>query len=118
MDEISEFFSHEALRLLEESGLDYGTVVQTEGFPAEFPLSTSPTTRDVQLQKRPRKSLQPIPRCSSNSLIDLVKAKRKRAKFSINAREKVAAVRKKGACLRCRALKLPVDFQASDSTHH
>ena len=34
--------------------------------------------------------------------------KRKRAKFNEESRQKVADVRKKGACLRCRILKIPV----------
>ena len=108
MDDIGELFSPEALRLLEESGIDYGTVVQPESPPAEYNPSSTPTQRDKQRKKRPPHSLQSIPGCSSVSLSDLAEAKRKRAKFSIKAREKVAAVRKKGACLRCRALKLPV----------
>ena len=118
MDDISELFSPEALRLLEESGIDDGTVIQPDSSPIEYTPSTAPTQCDEQTKKRPPHSLQSIPGCLSISLSDLAKANRKRAKFSIKAREKVAAVRKKGACLRCRALKLPVKPPACGSTLH
>lgn len=110
MDDISEIFSHEALRLLEESGVDYGTEVQADGLAAEYPPSVALTPPNVHMKKRPRQSRQPVPGFSSNSLNNIVQTKRKRAKFAIKAREKVAAVRKKGACLRCRILKLSVCF--------
>lgn len=113
MSDVNDLFSSEVLRLLEESGIDYGTVLWLDP-PAEYIGSSTPTQCEAQFLH----PLQHVPGCSSLSLGDLAKSKRKRAKFGINAREKVAAVRKKGACLRCRALKLPVGLTSFDSTIH
>lgn len=113
MDDINEFFSPEALRLLEESGIDCGTVFQADEVPVEHKPFTAPAPSGIQMSQIGSQCLYQIPGCSTLSFGSSVKPKRKRAKFDIKAREKVATVRKKGACLRCRALKIPVCFPAS-----
>lgn len=113
MDDVAEFFSPEALRLLEESGIDRETVFQPDKLPVDHTSSTSPAQCEAQTNQNPLSSLQGIPGCSTLPLGNLTKPKRKRAKFDIMAHAKVAIVRKKGVCLRCRALKIPVGLQPS-----
>lgn len=113
MDDVAEFFSPEALRLLEESGIDRETVFQPDKLPVDHTSSTGPAQCEAQTNQNPLSSLQGILGCSTLPLGNLTKPKRKRAKFDIMAHAKVAIVRKKGACLRCRALKIPVGLQPS-----
>lgn len=113
MEDISDLFSPEALRLLEESGINYETVYQ----PDEAPVDHEPPTvsdQSVLTQSEAREmqgvsqSVQRAPKISRLCLGQSAKSRRKRARFDLNARVKVANVRKKGACLRCRTLKIPV----------
>ena len=83
-----------------------------------------PTIRDHRQEERPAsttyhgtmmadysksKSISKVPGCSRFRSATAEASKRKRAKFSQVGRTKVAAVREKGACLRCRMLKIQVD---------
>lgn len=112
MDDFDELFSSEALRLLEGSDIDYGTILQPDELPVERePFATAAPSEPYTNHNDPP-SIHPTPGCSTLSFGPIAKPQRKRAKFDIKAREKVAAVRKKGACLRCRALKIPVRFPA------
>ena len=112
MDYFDELFSPEALRLLEESGFDCGTVFQLDELQVEHESVVTPAPREAHTNQIDPYSYHPTPGCSTLDFENVAKSKRKRAKFEIKAREKVAAVRKKGACLRCRALKVPVRFSA------
>lgn len=107
MDYFDELFSPEALRLLEESGFDCGTVFQLDELQVEHESVVTPAPREAHTNQIDPYSYHPTPGCSTLDFENVAKSKRKRAKFEIKAREKVAAVRKKGACLRCRALKVP-----------
>ena len=93
MESINDFFSSEALELLEGSLVECGTLFQPE---------TSQVIQQGTLFP------QTAPTYSTLTLEAPAKGKRKRAKFDTEARKKVANVRKTGACLRCRILKLPV----------
>ncbi len=114
MGDINDFFSPGALRLLEGSEIDGEQVFQPNHIPIDHNVATAPTNLPAQTpQERPHFS-QRVPRCSTVSLGQLAKPKRKRAKFDTTAREKVATVRETGACLRCRLLKITVGNSALD----
>ena len=100
MESISDFFSPEALRLLEGFEADCGTLFQPATPQAIQPGTLSPIS---------------VLNYSTLALGVPTKGKRKRAKFDTEARKKVANVRKTGACLRCRILKLPVGTLIFDS---
>lgn len=108
MDGYEELISPEASRLLDES------------FSAPRPLSMSPWSP----MNEDRSKLDPpsrihkhgngsyktpqIPGCSTLDFAHDSGQKRKRSRFDENTRAKVKAVRKKGACFRCRVTKTPV----------
>ena len=119
MGDINDFFSPEALRLLEESEIDGEEVFQLNDIPIDHNVATAPTDLQAQTPQGRPHFPQRVPRRSTVSFGQLAKPKRKRAKFDITAREKVATVREKGACLRCRLLKITVgnsvlDLQSTD----
>lgn len=105
MEEINDLFSPEALRLLEATGVGCETTFQSEELPVNDESSTASLQPKVQKKMKTSHSLHCIPGCTTLSPREPTKFKRKRAVFD---REKVAIVRKKGACLRCRVLKIPV----------
>ena len=108
MDEFSEFLSPEGLRLLGEASIDNEYDSQPYSISADQDRSTHPAQCEVQMDQSKTKASQCTTRCSKISLGQPVNTKRKRSKFDEQTRKKVATIRKKGACLRCRALKLPV----------
>ncbi len=112
MEEINDLFSPEALRLLEGTGVGCETTFQSEEFPVDDESSTASLQPKAQKNQRTSHSLHRIPGCKTLSPREPAKSKRKRAIFD---REKVATVRKKGACLRCRVLKIPVSHPEWDS---
>ncbi len=112
MGDINDFFSPEALRLFEESATDGEEVFQLNDIPIDHNVATAPTDLQAQTPRERPHFPQRVPRCSTLSLEQFSKPKRKRAKFDITARKKVATVREKGACLRCRLLKITVGNSA------
>ena len=117
MDPFEEFLSPEALRLLLDSDDFATTADQSLVFTSDQSLSlTTPPTSAVDIpslaggkpiRKRSASNAN-IPGCSTLVLDKTGSAKPKRAKFSAEARAKVASVRKKGACMRCHRNKIPV----------
>ena len=57
---------------------------------------------------KPRRKRVKIPGCSTLNVMDLKVAKRTRSKYEPINRQKVARVRRLGACLRCKAMKISV----------
>lgn len=106
MDDVDDLFSAEALRLLEQSAIDYKTV--SSEVPVDHELRTALPQCETRVKQINSYPFQRIPGCSTLPLGKTAKAKRKRKKFDSKLREKVATIRKKGACLRCRILKVPV----------
>ena len=109
MEDINDFFSPEALRLLEETSFGCETTFQSEELPVNDESSTAISQPIAQKKQKASHSLHRIPGCTIISPGGPAKSKRKRA---ILDRKKVATVRKKGACLRCRVLKIPVSHPA------
>lgn len=114
MDGISDFFSPEALRLLEGSATEHETALQPDELPVHHVHSTALKRYEAPTELGSNQSLQRVPRSSALSLGQVGKRKRKRARLNVEARRKAATVREKGACLRCRVLKIPVSTSASD----
>lgn len=114
MDGNSGFFSPEALRLLEGSSIEHETTLQENELPVHRVHSTVLKQYEAPTELGSSQSLKRIPRGSTLSLSQIGKPKRNRARFKVEARRKVATVREKGACLRCRVLKIPVSTSASD----
>lgn len=110
MDDVDDLFSAEALRLLEQSAFDYETV--SGELPVDHELRTALSQCETRVKQINSYPFQRIPGCSTLPLGKAAKAKRKRKKFDSKLCEKVATVRKKGACLRCRILKVPVGILA------
>lgn len=108
MDGISDFFSPEALRLLEGSTTEHETALQPDEPPVRRVHSTDLRQCEAPRELGTNQSLQRVARTSTLSLGQIGRPKRKRARFNLEARRKVATVREKGACLRCRILKVPV----------
>ena len=59
-------------------------------------------------RKRSTQSSSEIPGCFVFGSVGPKELGAKRAKFNMERREEVARIRERGACLRCRYLKLPV----------
>lgn len=107
MDDLGDFFSPQALRQLGESCNQSDPTSQLEeplraggGFhhhsgPEAFPK---------------RKVSGHVLSTQGYSILDFTKQRRKRAKYDNVGRAKVASVREKGACMRCRLLKIPVSM--------
>lgn len=57
-----------------------------------------------------RRTQAKVPGCSVLSLTDGAKVRRRRSKFDLVRRQQVATIRRLGACLRCRTLKISVCY--------
>ena len=114
MEKIDDFFSPEALRLLDGPDIDCETLFPPEGLVVDQEPTTTLPQHEPRMNGGDNHSNQAFSRPSTDIFGQRANPKRKRAKFDIKAREKVAAVRRKGACLRCRMLKLPVRAPAVD----
>ena len=124
MDPLEEFLSPEALRLLLDSD-DFATTVNepsvtTSDQSLSFITPLAPGVNiPIPDESRPRRkrpaSGANIPGCSTLALDKAGSTKPKRAKFSAEARAKVASVRKKGACMKCHRNKIPVS-ESTDVT--
>ena len=111
LSDAEELVSTQAKQLLELPS------EQLNPFISSFHTSTNKT----QLAKGPNAVAQEdmnvqqdgrtIPGCSTIDLGTTCGRKRKRSKFNDEARKKVAAVREKGACFRCRITKTSVGFR-------
>ena len=110
MDNCDDLFSPEALRLLEEFFDSNNLLIEPNESSLEVEQPELLIDLPWQTQSKPKhpKSQSVIPGTSTIDFPILTGRKRKRAKFDEKARQKVAAVRKKGSCMRCRILKLPV----------
>ena len=117
MDPLEEFLSPEALRLLLDSD-DFATTVnepsvttsgQSHSIITPLAAGVNITIPDESKPTRKRPASDDnIPGCSTLALDKAGSTKPKRAKFSAEARAKVASVRKKGACMKCHRNKIPV----------
>lgn len=114
MDGVSDFFSPEALRLLEGPAIEHETASQSDELPVHRVHSTVFKQYEALTELESNKFLQRVPKRSTLSPDQIGKPTHKRARFDVEARRKVATVREKGACLRCRVLKIPVCTSASD----
>ena len=86
-------------------------------------LEDPPTVRNLSSStpfRRRRKAhvVQNLPGYSVFDFAPVEGSKRKRSKFNERRREEVAHVREKGACLRCRYLKVSVRMCNPGSTRH
>lgn len=138
MEQIDDFFSVEALRLLQDlnpisvpsshsqdlddiekvpnSGLFDSPQAKAKrcGAVPSFPGDdvdevTQARPSDLPQVKRKRCSAsRSFPGCSTLVIANIAASKPKRTKFQSKRRGEVANVRKIGACLRCRALKISV----------
>ncbi len=62
----------------------------------------------MKRKRKRRKSSEAIPGCLTIKSAEAQGPKTKRSKFQPGRREEVAKIRRIGACLRCRQLKIPV----------
>ncbi len=135
MGDIDDLFSPEALRLLDEfindshltsepsgslleadllaldlpeflNGSDLNFEPSGRSLDAELPLLDVPNQEDSK--REPSHKTNQITGYSTLEIPGVTVKNRKRAKFDERSRQKVANVRKKGACMRCRTLKIPV----------
>ena len=103
-----DLFSPAALRLLNEFCNDSGQTFEENGLPLDQ-NHVGPDLASHAPRKRHKAHMAPhVPGCSKLVFSEVASQNRKRARFDQRGREKVALVRKKGACMRCRILKIPV----------
>ena len=110
MDSDEQFFSPQALRLLAADN-----DADPSAFEDSLCLFVDPSSL---MQHHPQQRPLPKPRSIARGLPGTftfriasdVEPKPKRAKFEPERRMEVANIRKRGACLRCRIMKLPVCF--------
>ena len=70
-----------------------------------------------QPQRRKRRSPRDIPGCATlNTEIDKI-PKSKRRKFELKRRTEVAKVRKRGACIRCKQMKISAGTSSHNGTN-
>ena len=117
MDPLEEFLSPEALRLLLDSDDFATTVNEPSATITDHSLSiitplaagvNNPIPHEINPTRKRLTSDDNIPGCSTLVLDKGGSSKPKRARFSAEARAKVASVRKKGACMKCHRNKIPV----------
>ena len=107
MDDIDDFFSPEALRLLDNSPRpalqpnDHFLLDQVRG--AAPPCQTQTKRKDIKFPVN-------IPGCSTLNIGNGIELKRKRGKFDDGDRKETASVRRKGVCMRCGILSIRVSF--------
>ena len=116
MDEFCGFFSAHALHQL-NNFCDTSRLIIEQNVPPSAKVepkeeeNTYSATR-YPAQARPKRKATDfachIPGTSVLSLSNAAGRNRKRSKFDAKSRRKVAIVRKRGACIRCRILKIPV----------
>ena len=88
--------------------MDCERILDLDETPIDYRPATVFTQSVAESNDKNTDRLQRFPGLSTFSTGFLEKPKRKRAKFDTQSREKVAKIRKIGACLRCRVLKIPV----------
>lgn len=112
MGDLDEFFSPEALRLLDGFSHAHSPILQPiDRLGGDEGVNSDPRFTKTTNQKSDSHACD-IPRDMTLDFTDR-KYKRKRATFDDAGRAKVAGVRKKGACMRCRLLKIPVSIKLS-----
>lgn len=110
MESIDEFFSPEALRLLnQEEAILLPPDLPDEVFDFGESLSP-PVPPHFEAKEKAAGSSHAFPGCSTISPADGRPSKRQRKHFDPERRKDVAETRKKGACLRCRVLKTSVSI--------
>lgn len=114
MSDLDSFFSPETLRLLDEFSDHQGPVLQSndqlgdDGGIDSDPASIKTTNQKINSHACDKPGYMTL---------EFTDRKRKRAKFDDAGRSKVAGVRKKGACMRCRLLKIPVSIKLSTAAN-
>ena len=113
---LEDFFSIEALKILEGFDGLPKPLSQSNGFPPSREASDQTQKTLTQPQRRKRRAPINIPGCATlNTEIDKF-PKSKRRKFELKRRTEVAKVRKHGACIRCKQMKISVGtFSLSDT---
>ena len=121
-DLLTEFFSPEALRMLEECATSSGLAGQPSCFGSDIPnrspyqeiepnaenQNISTPICDPIKKRKPATSQESLPGLYTFSMRSTVKTKRQRTTFDLQRRKEVARVRQRGACLRCQSLKISV----------
>ena len=113
MNDHDDLFSPEALRLLDESCDGSRLIIEPNGFSLDEQQPAIDRNRRARRSRNGRHWDAHIPGQSIIELPFCSRRNRRRAKFDKESRKKVAIVRKKGACMRCRILKIPVSYQTS-----
>ena len=112
MDNDEEFFSPQALRLLAaDSDADLLALGDSHCLFADDSSVMQPQ-RPQETTSKTRSVARGLPGTSTFCVASNAEPKPKRVKFEPERRIEVARIRKRGACLRCRVLKIAVSFCA------
>ena len=106
MDDCEKFFSAEALQLLQ--GVDYGSSPSTYSLFHTVAIPPLPYLSPLETNAHALSAGHTPHGCSPPSAEDISLPEPKRARFSEERREAVTQVRRQGACLRCRVMKISV----------
>lgn len=110
MDDTDDFVFPETLRLLNEFCKNSGPAFQPNDLSLLDQAHGAAPPCETQTKGKDRNSSLNSAGCSTLNIGNVTELKRKRAKFDESRRKKVANVRKKGACMRCRLLKISVSL--------
>ena len=117
-ENLEDFFTTEALKILEGFDGLPGPVSQSQGFLLSGQASADQSLKSLAPpQRRKRRAPMDIPGCATlHTKIDEI-PKSKRRKFEPKRRTEVAKVRKCGACMRCKQLKISVGTSSHYGTN-
>ncbi len=93
---------------LPELSIDSDQTLEPSGYSLDAEVQVPHLPNREQWSPNRSLSTAQVTGFSTLQLPNIAQRGRKRAKFDLKTREKVATVRKKGACMRCRILKIPV----------
>jgi len=112
MGDLDSFFSPETLRILDGICNHHDPLLQpNDDLGGDEGVTSDPRSTKTTNQRCYSHACD-IPGYMTLDFTDR-KGKRKRANFDDASGAKVAGVRKKGACMRCRLLKIPVSVKLS-----
>ena len=116
-ESLEDFFTTEALKILEGFDGLPKPLSQSKGFLLSRETSDQSQKTLAQPQRRKRRAPISIPGCVTfNTEIDKI-PKSKRRKFELTRRTEVAKVRKRGACIRCKQMKISVGTSSHSGTN-
>ena len=110
MDNPNDFFSAETLSVLEEDDEMSRSPLSRKNLILSQAASDQNSYVQTQPKHRKRRAAPEIPGCSTINLGNAKRSKPKRKNFEPKRREEVANVRKVGACMKRRQLKISVSF--------